>query len=304
MELLERIGGIILPVLIVIAVGYGYARLRGDRATQDMAAVNRFSMEVLCPLLIFSALAGRDFDVARNGPLILAGVLISLGSGLLAWPVARLLGYDVRTFLPPMIFNNCGNMGLPLAVLAFGQAGLPSAVALFMACTVVYFTVGIMIIESGREGGAFLPSLKFLVSPMMIATAAGLAFSFARIPLPEPLLHALKMLGEACIPVMLFALGVRMIDFSFRSWQIGLVGAAVCPAAGLAVAWVLDGMLTLSAAQRGQMYLFASLPPAVFCFMVAEKYRQEPDKVAAIVLLGNVAALIFVPLGLWLGLRG
>jgi hypothetical protein len=54
--------------------------------------------------------------------------------------------------------------------------------------------------------------------------------------------------------------------------------------------------------QRGQMYLFASLPPAVFCFMVAEQYKQEPDKVASIVLLGNLAALAFVPLGLWMGL--
>ena len=94
-----------------------------------------------------------------------------------------------------------------------------------------------------------------------------------------------------------------MVDVRFRSWQIGLVGAVVCPVAGLAVAWALDGILPLTAAQRGQMYLFAALPPAVFCFMVAEQYRQEPDKVAAIVLLGNMAALVFVPLGLWLGLR-
>jgi predicted permease len=52
------------------------------------------------------------------------------------------------------------------------------------------------------------------------------------------------------------------------------------------------------------MYLFASLSPAVFCFMMAERYRQEPEKVAAIVLLGNLAALAFVPVGLWMGLRG
>ena len=69
------------------------------------------------------------------------------------------------------------------------------------------------------------------------------------------------------------------------------------------VATLLDGVLPLTASQRGQMYLFAALPPAVFCFMVAEQYQQEPDKVASIVLLGNLAALLFVPLGLWLGLR-
>ncbi|HZW22901.1 AEC family transporter [Noviherbaspirillum sp.] len=300
MQVFERILGIILPVFIIIAVGYGYARVRGERVRNDMASVNRVSMDVLCPLLVFTALAAKDFDLVHNGMLILAGVIISLGSGLIAWPVARLLGYDVRTFIPPMMYNNCGNMGLPLAVLAFGTSGLAAAVALFMACNLIYFSAGIKIIESGRN--YHTPMWKFLVSPMMLAMMVGMVFAVFRITLPTPLMQALKMLGDACIPIMLFALGVRMLDVNFKSWHIGLVGAIVCPVGGLAVAWLLDGALTLTDAQRGQMYLFASLPPAVFCFMVAEQYKQEPDKVASIVLLGNLAALAFVPLGLWMGL--
>ncbi len=301
MEVFERILGIILPVFIIIALGYTYARWRGDSVKADMAAVNRVSMDVLCPLLVFTALAAKDFDIAHNGTLILAGGLISLGSGLLAWPVARMFGYDARSFVPPMMYNNCGNMGLPLAVLAFGTAGLSSAVALFMACNLVYFSIGIKIIEIGRTD-APTSSWKFLLSPMMIAMLVGMAFAAVHIVLPNPLFQALKMLGEACIPIMLFSLGVRMMDVSFKSWRIGLVGAIVCPVAGLAMAWLLDGVLSMMPAQRGQMYLFAALPPAVFCFMVAEQYKQEPDKVASIVLLGNLAALVFVPAGLWLGL--
>jgi malate permease and related proteins len=302
MQIFERILGIILPVFIIIALGYAYARLRGDNVRSDMSAVNRVSMEVLCPLLVFTALASKDFDVAHNAVLILAGVLISLGSGLLAWPVARLLGYDMRTFVPPMMYNNCGNMGLPLAVLAFGPAGLSSAVALFMACNLIYFSIGIKIIEAGR--GQHTPFWKFLVSPMMLSMMVGMVFALLHVVLPAPLLQALKMLGDACIPIMLFALGVRMMDVSFKSWHIGLAGAIACPVAGLASAWLLDHVLPLTTMQRGQMYLFAALPPAVFCFMIAELYKQEPDKVAAIVLLGNLAALVFVPLGLWMGLAG
>ena len=301
MQVFQRILGIILPVFIIIALGYGYARLRGDSARSDMAAVNRVSIGVLCPLLVFTALAAKDFDLARNGALILAGVLISLGSGLIAWPLARIFGYDVRSFVPPMMYSNCGNMGLPLAVLAFGTAGLSAAVALFMACNLVYFSVGIKIIESGRK--QHTPVWQFLTSPMMIAMMAGTLFAIVHISLPLPLMQALKMLGDACIPIMLFALGVRMLDVSLRSWHIGLAGAIVCPVAGLIVAWMLDGVMTLTPDQRGQMYLFASLPPAVFCFMMAEQYQQEPDKVASIVLLGNLAALAFVPAGLWMGLR-
>jgi predicted permease len=301
MEIFDRILAIILPVFFIIAIGYGYGRVRGETVKADMIAVNTVSMGALSPLLVFTALAARDFNLAANASLIASGVLVGLGSGLLAWPVARLLGYDMRTFLPPMMYNNCGNMGLPLAVLAFGPSGLSAAVAMFMAGNVVYFTLGIKIIESG--GKRQVSPWAFLKNPMMLAMFAGLFFALLHIPIPAPLFDGMKLLGDASIPIMLFALGVRMLDIRFDSWKIGMVGAIVCPLAGLLVALGLDQLLTLSAAQRGQLFLFASLPPAVFCFMVAERYQQEPDKVASIVMIGNLAALLFVPLGLWLGLR-
>jgi len=298
--LVHRILAIILPVFITIAIGYGYARWRGEAVRAEMGAVNRISMDILCPLLVLTAFASKDFELASNLQLIAAGILISLGSGLLAWPLARVLGYDLRSFVPPMMYNNCGNMGLPLAALAFGSAGLSAAVALFMAGSLVYFSLGIKIVEGRRDGSG--TSWKLLTSPMMIAMIAGLLLAAAQLRLPTGLFTAAKMLGEACIPLMLFALGVRMIDVSFASWRIGLVGAAACPLTGLAIAWLLDAWFTFSPEQRAQVYLFAALPPAVLTFLVAEQFDQEPDKVAAIVLLGNLAAVVFVPLGLWLGL--
>lgn len=60
------------------------------------------------PLIFFTVLAAKDFD----------GVLISLSSSLLAWLVGRLFDYDLCIFVPPMMYNNCGDMGLSLAVLA------------------------------------------------------------------------------------------------------------------------------------------------------------------------------------------
>lgn len=302
MAVLERIASIILPVFIIVAAGYVYARIRGEASRTEMGVLNRLSSDLFCPLLVFSALSGREFNLADNGVLILAGFIIALGSGLLAWPMARLMGYDARSFVPPMMYNNCGNMGLPLALLAFGPSGLPSMIALFTACNLVFFSVGIKILESGRRDSERSP-LSFLASPMMISIIAGTAFSLAGLRVPDPLFNAMKMMGDASIPMMLFALGIRMLDINLASWKIGLTGAAFCPLAGLAVAFLLEFMLPLSQHQRGLMYLFAALPPAVFCFMMAERYRQEPDRVAAIVLLGNLASMLFVPLGLWMGLR-
>jgi len=301
-DVLGRIVGIILPVFLIIAAGYGYARLRGEQVTEDMAGLSRVNVELLSPVLLFSALASKDFDLFANVPLISAGLLISLGSGLIAWPIARLFGYDPRTFIPPMIYNNCGNMGVPLAVLAFGASALSEAIAMFVASTLVYFTIGVWIIESARKGPR-LSMRRTLANPMIMSVLLGILFAAFRIPLPTMLLQAMRMLGEASIPVMLIALGVRMVDVSFSHWRIGLIGAIVCPLSGLAAAWGIDHWLALTEVQRGQMYLFASLPPAVFSFMIATAYKQEPDKVAAIVMLGNLAAIVIVPLGLWMGIK-
>ena len=290
--MIVRILGIILPVFLIVAVGYGYGRWRRP----DLAAFNRVQLDVLVPMLVFSALASKDFDLAGNQALLAGGIAVVLGSGLLAWPVCALLREDPRTFVPPMMFNNCGNMGLPLAVLAFGAQGLGPAVALFMASNVLHFTLGVRIVNPGASLWAVLRS------PIVLATAAGSVFALSRIVVPDPLMLTLRMLGEASIPMMLFSLGVRMLSINLRGWTLGLVATVVCPVGGLIAAWVVAPWLGLDDRQYGLLMLFASLPPAVLNFLVAEQYQQEPDKVASIVLFGNLGALVFVPVGLAMGL--
>jgi len=293
LALVERIAGIMLPVLAMIIVGWAYAR----RYAPDMAAVNRINMSVFAPALIFSALASRGFDVVDNRWLLLASALIVLGSGVLALAVAWLLGLQARTFVPPMMFNNCGNMGLPLAVLAYGAAGLAPAVAMFVVSNAIHFTIGMKIVEPRSS------IRQMLLTPMNVATVAGFAVAATDLPRPEMVMNALKLAGDAMIPLMLFALGVRMVSVNRSSWRIGLLGAIVCPLTGLAIAVPIDWLLPLTESQRGLVYIFASLPPAVLNFMVAEHYNREPGKVAAMVLVGNIASVFFVPLGLVLGLR-
>ncbi len=289
----ERLLGIILPVFLVIALGYVYAR----RAKPDMTWVNRINLNVLAPALIFSALAGKDFDLAANRGLILGAIGVVIGSGLLAWPFAKLLHEDVRTFVPPMMFNNCGNMGLPLAALAFGQAGLSAMVALFTISNLLHFTVGVHIVN---RHAAFWPVFR---NPMVIATFVGFAFAIARPPIPDWLMTAIKLTGDAMIPLMLISLGTRMATVTWGGWNLGVIGALVCPLTGIAMAALIAPFLGLDQTQQGLLILFGCLPPAVLNFMVAEQYGQEPSKVASIVLIGNIASLAFIPLGLALALH-
>jgi malate permease and related proteins len=291
--LFQRVLGIILPVFSIILLGYLYAR----REKPDMTWVNRLNVNVLAPALIFSALASKDFDLATNALLILGAIGVVAGSGLLAWPFAKLLHEDPRTFVPPMMFNNCGNMGLPIAALAFGPVGLSAMVALFTVSNLLHFTLGVHIVN---RHAAFWPVFG---NPMVLATFAGFAFALFQPPAPEWLMLAIKITGDAMIPLMLISLGVRMATVSWGGWNLGVIGALVCPLTGIAMAALLTPLLGLDATQSGLLILFGCLPPAVLNFMVAEQYNQEPAKVASIVLIGNVASIVFVPLGLSLALR-
>jgi predicted permease len=141
--MLERIAGIVFPIYCVVAVGYAYGRWKKP----DMAFANQLNMDVFVPALVFAALASKSFDIGQNLPLLLGATVVVLGTGLLAWPVARLLGVANNTFVPPMMFKNSGNMGLPLAVLAFGEAALPAAVVLFFAENLLHYSLGTWMLD-------------------------------------------------------------------------------------------------------------------------------------------------------------
>ena len=98
------------------------------------------------------------------------------------------------------------------------------------------------------------------------------------------------------------ALGVRLTALTRHGLAQGLLGALARPLIGLAIGLPLSAALGLEGAARGQLLLFAALPPAVMQFMLADRYQQEPDKVGAMIMLGNALAVLFVPLALALGL--
>ena len=70
------------------------------------------------------------------------------------------------------------------------------------------------------------------------------------------------------------------------------------------IAWLFCLGFGLSSTETDVLLLFGALPPAVLNFMFAERYGQEPQKVASIVIMGNLAALVFISAALAIRLSG
>lgn len=284
-----RILEITVPVFGIVLISFLYGRWRPT----DMTAANRLNLVLFIPALIFYALTEKTSGDFALWQAVLGTAVIIIGSGLLAWPVARLCGWQPRTLAPTSMFNNCGNMGIPLAVFAFGEQALATAVVLLVTTTALQFTVGLGIL-SGR-----MDVRELLRHPMVIATAVGVTAMIFDWHAPEVILPAIRMLGNVAIPLMLVALGMRLAEGELKDWRIGLAGGLLTPATGLAVAvpWVL--LVQPSAALRENLLLYAALPPAVMNFMLADQFRQQPESVASIVAVGNGLALVIMPVVLW-----
>ena len=290
--MLLRIVAILFPLFAIASVGF----IVGRRLRPDLSQANKLNMDVFVPALIFGALANKSFQIMEYLPLLGATVVAVFGSGLLGWGVARALGVAPRTFVPPMMFNNCGNLGLPLAVLAFGDAALAPAVVMFMVSNLTHFTFGAWLLDHNiKLSGVWR-------IPTVIATFGGLAVSLAGVELWQPAMLAIKMLGDISIPLMLFALGVRISESRIGAIRLGLIGAVARPLLGMALSFALVWLIPLPERERALLIVFGALPLAVLNYMFAERYNQEPEKVASMVLLGNVAAVLFLPLALAISL--
>ena len=287
--MIYQIFSIIFPVVAIVLVGYFYA----TKFQPNMETANTINMNIFLPALMFSVLSKESFQIQNYQLLAISGVIVIIGSGILAWIVAKALNINIKTFVPPMMFNNTGNIGLPLAVLAFGEVALGAAVVLFVIEMLLHFTFGAYILSKNTN------FMSIFRSPILIATLAGLSINILDFELWLPFTQMIDLLGQAAIPLLLFTLGTRLIGINFGDWKLGVLGSLLCPLSGLVVILIVVQFFELEHLHYQQLILFSVLPPAVLNHMMAEKYQQQPETVASIVMIGNIGSLIVLPIALY-----
>ena len=287
--MIYQIFSIIFPVVAIVLVGYFYA----TKFQPNMETANTINMNIFLPALMFSVLSKESFQIQNYQLLAMSGVIVIIGSGILAWIVAKALNINIKAFVPPMMFNNTGNIGLPLAVLAFGEIALGAAVVLFAIEMLLHFTFGAYILSKNAN------FMSIFRSPILIATLAGLSINLVDFELWLPITQMIDLLGQAALPLLMFTLGTRLIGINFGDWKLGVLGSFLCPVVGLIVALVVIQFIELEHLHYQQLILFSVLPPAVLNHMMAEKYQQQPETVASIVMIGNIGSLIVLPIALY-----
>ncbi len=289
----SKIVTITLPIFALALVGFFYSR----RVKPDLAGSNKLIVDIALPILIFTSLSAKSFDPISALTFTGASIALILLSGLMAWPLAKLSGTSAQAFLPCVMFTNVGPIGIPLIVLAYGPQGMAPAVVLLVISNVLHFTLG-----SGVMSGKVDWRMVY-ANPLVWATVLGVASSQLQLELPTWLQTSLTMIGSVLVPMMLMSLGARLASSKVADARVGAQSSVLIALIRLAAVFALLWFIPLQGVERGALILFACLPPAVFNFMLADKFQVEPNKVASTVIVGHVCSLALLPIGIWLAFK-
>lgn len=298
--MLTAVFNVLGPIMVIVSVGYLYARYR----PAQMDFVNKANMDIFVPALIFSALTEQSWSLADYSSLLVVAAIVILLPGLLTLPMLRLMRLEARVVVPPVMFNNSGNLGIPLLVFAFGESVLPAAVLLFIVENTLHFTIGMAIVNHGKGW------LGFIKIPMIWATIAAFITHHWQMHIPLFLDRAIDLTGQVAIPLMLFALGVRIGQARLTGLKLSVIAGLWIPLSGVASVfaglWLIGliGIAAPSIIHNQMLWLYAVLPPAVLNFLVAERYLSagyQKHQVAELVLWGNL--LCFIPIGIVLAFQ-
>ena len=272
---------VVLPVFGVAAAGWVFAGVR----RVELGTLTDIVLYLAAPALVFHSLASRPLTVSAMAAVGGGAVFQVLVCGAVAWAVFRALRMPARGLMLATMFPNTGNLGLPLALFAFGQEGLAAAVIVFTAITVVHYSLGLMVVSGTAHPGA---ALKM---PLLHAAVLGIVASVTGLLPPVPVMRGLELLGEATVPTMLLSLGVRM-----RSVQLRAPGRALLPNQIASHRPRRVHVFGLVGPERGVVVVTGVLPSAVMNFVLAEAYDQQGDEVASAILVGTALSVVIVPI--------
>jgi predicted permease len=217
----------LLPLFALIALGY-VARLVGWPKPRVWRAVERITYYVLFPALLFTSLATTS--LAGGGRIAAALAVAAIATAMLALSVRKPLRVSGTTFssvLQGAIRPNT-YVGVGAALALWGSHGVALAavgLATVIPIVNVISVIGLIHYVGGGAKRRLSPVAALALNPLILSCFAGLAANGLAWHPPAWVMGALKLLGQASLPLGLLAVGAALQLSGFRA-RLPAVGAA------------------------------------------------------------------------------
>ncbi|MEM1074924.1 MAG: AEC family transporter [Pseudomonadota bacterium] len=292
----------IVPFFALVALGYwaGRTRFFNEEAT---AYLTKFVFYFPLSALIFRFSSNLTLAEIWNTNLVLGYLCATFAVYLVAAAAALLRGQDIAVSAVEAqcaTMGNVGFLGIPMLTLLFGATAIAPIVMAVSIDLVVFSSLIVILITGSRDGRINAGTLRtvtlgLLRNPMIVAIAAGLAWSALRLPIPGPMASFLDLLSAAATPGALFAIGASLASksaerLSVASWLTfcKLVLHPALVAIALIFLFPVDGFTAAVVISA------AALPVAGNVFILAQHYGAAPQRASAAILVSTILSIFSV----------
>jgi predicted permease len=296
------------PILLLVALG-ALLRIAGFLKPSFFREINPLIYWVALPCLLFHKTSGTTVELGQAMKitlLLLAGTAASLGLAYAVGALLRLPAPSLGAFVQGSYRGNYVYVGLP--VILYGLAGVrcPDAggyealVFLAIAPLVPLNNISaVLVLLAGRKKGTDergKPSrllLGVVTNPLILAIAAGVAWSLTGWPLPVALERPLDLMAQIALPLALFSTGASLSLGSLKgtltqALPASLLKVAVTPALG----WVFAALVGYTGTGMKVGVLLLACPTAVISFVMAEQLGADHRLAGSIVVLSTLLSMV------------
>lgn len=272
----EVLSDITLPIIALIAFGW----ILQPFLKFDVSTINRLLIYVIVPAFLFHYLTTTTIPVAEAWPTALFIPVQMLLLGLVGWLVASLfkMPEPLRLLFGLVTaFSNTGNYSIPLIKYAFPPEFILHQTIIFAISAIAVFSVVAWIMKNdGVQTQSVLSSI--VSTPMIPAIALGLAMNAASLSPPEFVLRPLGLLGQAFIPLALFALGAQL---SHNNGKVPLSQLSLAVVLKLmlapAIVWGMASLAGFVGLHHNMLVVSASAPTAIILSVLQTEFKKSDD---------------------------
>ena len=301
LELLTIFKDIILPIFIVMAIGF----ILQKKFTMDISTLSKLNIYFVVPAFIFVKLYSTQFTASLFGKVLLFFILLVIILYAISTLFAKILRLDrgkKTTFTNSTMFFNSGNYGVPVNELAF--KGDPFAMSIQVIVltlqNILTFSYGIFALQSVNTS-KWKAMIGYFKMPVLYAMGAGLICNALNIQVPAVILIPANMIANAMIGLALLTLGAQVARIQFKAalsavYSSLTIRLIISPLIALFIIWLfrVDGM-------TAQALLIASaMPTSVNSAVIAEEYKNYPDFAAQVVLFSTIISAFTVSFVIYL----
>ena len=297
MEIYIKLFEVVFPVFFVVGIGY-YLGKKNPKI--DTKFITNFAANIGTPAMVIYAVTstGINFEIFRDyfWYYLLAIICFSIVGIINLFLINT---KDIIRELPPLIFPNTGNMGLPICLFAYGSQGLGVSASITSLIILMHFTVGV-----------FLADRKFnldviIKNPPFYAIIFSSIVLFYEIDMPVFVINTTEWLMYVTIFLILMSLGIaltRLKVFSLNNAVISSITRMfIGPLIGIGLIWFFD----LEGFAAGVLLIQCSMPSAVLNYLVGSIYspKKVVDSVASTIVVSTVMSFITIPIVVYFALR-